>query len=101
VDLVRVFFGELLAIAGYALLFAGVYKMYQVCTVLGEIKELLKGQRRGEPVAREAAPSAAASSHLASGHESSDDAAAEYARNLLRSLNAEAKRTESEPREIA
>jgi hypothetical protein len=101
VDLARIFFGEMLAIAGYALLFAGVYKMYQIYTVLGEIKELLKGQRRDELAAPEAARGAAVSNNLASGHELSDDAAADYARNLLRSVNAASKRTESEPREVA
>jgi hypothetical protein len=101
VDIVRVFIGELLGIAAYALLGAAVYKLFQISTVLAEIKELLQGQRRGEPVAHEAAPGAAVTGNLVASHESSDDAASEYARNLLRSLNAESKRAESEPREVA
>lgn len=87
------------AFAGYVVFFAGVYKLFQMATTLGEIKELLKGQRRNEfPVP--AVPSVAA---VAGSGDSlpEDDAASEYARNLLRTVSIESQRAAGEPHQIS
>ena len=84
-DIARSLFGEILAIAGYAVLFAAVYKLFQISTDLGEIKDLLKGQRRNNELLVHAQPG--------------NDGADEYARNLLRAVSAESHRTENGPRE--
>ena len=84
-DIARSLLGEILAIAGYAVLFAAVYKLFQISTDLGEIKELLKGQRRNNELLAHA--------------EQANDGADEYARNLLRAVSAESHRTESGPHE--
>ena len=76
--------GEIVAIAGYALLFAAVYKLFQIGTDIGEIKTLL--QVRGIPVSAQATP-------LAPG-----DPATEYAQTLLRAVNAESRHSETQPR---
>ena len=83
--MVLAFLGEILAIAGYAMLFAAVYKLSQIGTELSEIKELLKAQRRNQEIV---APAVSA-------HDGADD----YALNLLRAVNAEAHPAQSGTRE--
>jgi len=70
VNFAQAFVSELVGFVGYALIFAAVWKLSQIKTELGEIKQLLK---RNGPLA-------------ASG--SSDDAS-DYAQNLLRSIASE------------
>jgi len=84
-DFLRALVGDTLSFVAYAALFAGVYKLFQVSTALDEIKELLKSQRHDEFLAR-----GPASIATASGEALSDEAAAEYAKNLLRAVNEEA-----------
>jgi hypothetical protein len=91
VDFLRALVGDTLSFAAYAALFAGVYKLFQVATALDEIKELLKSQRHDEFLAR--GPAATA---IASGEALSDEAAAEYAKNLLRAVNEEAQHAEAD-----
>ena len=76
---------ELLAVVGYAILLAGVYKLYQIATDIREIKEAIKGARRlgdhvGAPASMEG---------LRSDTEFSLDAADSYAENLLRTVSAQ------------
>jgi len=68
------FVGELITIIGYVMIFVGVYKLFQIGSDLGEIKELLKSGQRGI-----AAPSGPLPS----------DPADAYAENLLRAVNQE------------
>jgi hypothetical protein len=68
------FVGELITIIGYVMIFVGVYKLFQIGSDLGEIKELLKSGQRGI---------AGPSGTLAS------DPADAYAENLLRAVNQE------------
>ena len=67
------FVGEIITIIGYVMIFVGVYKIFQIHSTLGEIKELLKSGQR---------------SFTASGPEGADPADA-YAENLLRAVNQE------------
>jgi hypothetical protein len=83
-DFLRALVGDTLSFVAYAALFAGVYKLFQVSTALDEIKELLKSQRHDEFLARGPAAVAAVSPEPLS-----DEAAAEYAKNLLRAVNEE------------
>ena len=76
--------GELVAIIGYALLCTAVYKLFQIANHLDEIKALLQ-KTGGNP----------ASEHGALPLDG--DSATEYARNLLRAVNAESRRGENEP----
>lgn len=77
-------FSEVVAILAYVLLFAGVYKLFQIATELGEIKQLLKDRTHSVPspqrTSMELAPFATS--------QSSDDAA-DYAAKLLRAVSAE------------
>jgi hypothetical protein len=88
-DFLRALVGDTLSFAAYAALFAGVYKLFQVSTALDEIKELLTSQRRNDFLAQGPAAPAVASGHVLSSDALSDEAAAEYAKNLLRAVNAE------------
>ena len=90
-DFLRALVGDTLSFVAYAALFAGVYKLFQVSTALDEIKELLKEQRRSDFLAQ--SPSAVAA---VSGDALSDEAAAEYAKNLLRAVNEEAQHAEAD-----
>jgi hypothetical protein len=90
-DFLRALVGDTLSFVAYAALFAGVYKLFQVSTALDEIKELLKEQRRSEFLTH--GPAAVAG---VSPEPLSDEAAAEYAKNLLRAVNEEAQHAEAE-----
>jgi hypothetical protein len=68
------FVSEIITIIGYVMVFLGVYKIFQISSTLGEIKELLKSGQRGL---------AGPSGTLAS------DPAETYAENLLRAVNQE------------
>ncbi len=68
------FVSEIITIIGYVMVFLGVYKIFQISSTLGEIKELLKSQRGF----------AGPSGTLAS------DPAEAYAENLLRAVNQDA-----------
>ena len=74
------FVGEVLAVLAYVVLFVGVYKLYEIAKVLGEIKELL--YKRTSSIPTPAGPPSM------DGLRESDDAA-EYAAKLLRAVNAE------------
>lgn len=69
---------------GYALLFAAIYKLFQIANRLDEIKALLQKTGRIPAIDHGAL-------------EFDGDSATEYAQNLLRSVNAESPRTDSEP----
>lgn len=84
------FVGEVLAILTYAVLFAGVYKLFQIHAVLGEIKEVLS-TRAHSP----AAPAVSLAPGSPEDLRTSDDAS-EYAAKLLRAVNAETPRAASE-----
>jgi hypothetical protein len=71
------FVGELITIIGYVMIFVGVYKIFQISSTLGEIKELLKSGQRGI-----AGPSGPVGPVVA-------DPAEAYAENLLRAVNQE------------
>ena len=75
-----------MTVIGYAMIFAGIYKLFQIGSDLGEIKELLKSQRAfvGPPGAF-GPPRPAVS-----------DPADAYAENLLRAVNQEAHGVEHE-----
>ena len=68
------FVAEIMTIIGYVMIFVGVYKLFQVGSDLGEIKELLKSGQRG--FAGPSGPVVA-------------DPAEAYAENLLRAVNQE------------
>ena len=72
------FVSEIISIIGYVMVFLGVYKIFQISSTLGEIKELLKSGQRGL-----AGPSTPL------GPLSLDPADA-YAENLLRAVNQDA-----------
>ena len=75
------FVTEIISIIGYVMIFLGVYKIFQISSTLGEIKELLKSQRTyGGP----SAPLGALPS----------DPAEAYAENLLRAVNHESREAE-------
>lgn len=68
-----------MSIIGYVMIFAGIYKLFQIGSDLGEIKELLKSQRAlAGPPGAFGPPRPAAS-----------DPADAYAENLLRAVNQE------------
>ena len=67
------FVSEIISIIGYVMVFLGVYKIFQISSTLGEIKELLKSGQRGF-----AGPGAVGA-----------DPAEAYAESLLRAVNQE------------
>ena len=71
------FVAEFMTIIGYVMIFVGVYKIFQISSDLGEIKELLKSGQRGF-----AGPSGPVGPVVA-------DPAEAYAENLLRAVNQE------------
>jgi len=75
------FVSEIITIIGYVMIFLGVYKIFQISSTLGEIKELLKNGQRGFVSSGPAGP-------LPS------DPADEYAENLLRAVNHESREVE-------
>ncbi len=68
------FVAEIITIIGYVMIFLGVYKIFQISSTLGEIKELLKNGQHG--FAGPTGPVGA-------------DPAEAYAENLLRAVNQE------------
>jgi hypothetical protein len=68
------FVAELITIIGYVMIFVGVYKIFQIGSDLGEIKELLKSGQRGLGGPSGPPP---------------PDPADAYAENLLRAVNQE------------
>jgi hypothetical protein len=92
VDFLRALLGDVISIAAYCALFAGIHKLFQIATTLGEIKEVLQGQRRAELMAPVSVPVGLALSHHPS--DAGEDEAAAYAQNLLRAVNAERQVTE-------
>ncbi len=93
------FFGAiisgLLTTVGYVVIFFGVYKLYQISTDIREIKDLVASARRvtsvAPPVPAVAAP---VFSPQIARDGAADDAAADYAANLLRAVNAGSQRSE-------
>jgi hypothetical protein len=77
------FIAEIITIIGYLMIFVGVYKIFQISSTLGEIKELLKSQR-GFVSSGPAGP-------LPS------DPADAYAENLLRAVNQESHQVDAAP----
>src|SRR3954463_11814359 len=91
----------LLSIVGYVVIFLGVYKVFQIATDIGEIKELILSRSR--------VPSAAAAFTPAvptgltpeiTKDLIAEDSAAAYAEHLLRAVNAESQRAENAPHEV-
>ena len=81
-EIVGPFIQELLAIAGYALVFAGVYKLFQVAGDIREIKDVIKNAQRSGSHFSTAA--------LAPGEtDNSLDSANSYAESLLRAVSAQ------------
>ena len=91
-DLIGVFVREIATIIAYALVFAGVYKLFQISTELTQIKELLKDRSRStpSPVIPPTLGPAAPDFH-------STDDASEYAERLLRAVNAESRASVASP----
>ncbi len=75
---------DIAALTGYVLLFAVVYKLFQIGTELSEIKQILANQSRAVPPLPAMAQALAPLADL----RSSDDAS-DYAEKLLRAVNAE------------
>jgi len=100
VDFVQVFLSQAVALFGYALLVTAVYKIFQLSKEVQEIKDLLKKSGRSSSFAPAVQPPVA---YDGPADESGADeyGADEYAANLLRSLQAESPRSESEPRKTA
>lgn len=73
------FVTEIMTIIGYVMIFAGVYKLFQIASVLGEIKDSLKNPRAfaGPPGA------------FGPPRPEASDSADAYAENLLRAVNKE------------
>ena len=92
-DFLRALLGDVISIAAYCALFAGIHKLFQIATTLGEIKEVLQSQRAVNLMAPVPVPAGLAPSH----HQSNpgEDEAAAYAQNLLRAVNAQQQRTET------
>ena len=88
VGILSAFLGEVLAIVAYVVLFTGVYKLFQIATTLGEIKELLATRSHSSPASL--VKSSPADYHA------SDDAS-EYAAKLLRAVSAESQPSATEP----
>jgi hypothetical protein len=88
VNIAQAVVGELVAIVGYALLCAAVYKLFQIGNDLGEIKALLQRTGRNPALDHGTPPL-------------DGDSATEYAQNLLRAVNAESGRSENEPAKSA
>ena len=76
-----------MTIIGYVMIFAGVYKLFQIASVLGEIKELLKSQRSFAGSQGAFGPPRPAAS----------DPADAYAENLLRAVNQESHEVDTAP----
>lgn len=96
-DLSGAFVNGLLAIIGYVVIFVGVYKVYQIATDIREIKDLIASARRN-PLG--ATPLTPAMAPEITKDLIAEDSAAAYAQSLLRAVNAESHRTESEPHEV-
>jgi hypothetical protein len=92
VDLIGVFVREIATIVAYALVFAGVYKLFQISTDLTQIKELLKDRSRATP-----SPVAPPPLDPAGANFRTTDDAAEYAEKLLRAVNAESRASTASP----
>ncbi len=99
-DFFRSFLGDILTIAGYCAVFAGIHKLFLIGTTLNEIKEVLQSQRRLDLASPAAAPLPLPLPSRGLTSEESDDAAAAYAQNLLRAVNAEHQRSEAEPKTV-
>ena len=76
------FVAEIITIIGYVMIFLGVYKLFQISSTLGEIKELLKSGQRGFT-----GPSGPLGPLPL-------DPAEAYAENLLRAVNQESSEVE-------
>lgn len=84
-EIIGALLNEMAVIIGYVLLFAAVWKLFQITTELGEIKELLRNKARSSaPLSPSMAQALAPLTDL----RSSDDAS-DYAERLLRAVNAE------------
>jgi len=101
VDFAGAFLNGILATIGYAVIFFGVYKVYQAAADIREIKELLASGRRNPipvaPVVSATVPGLApdvAKDLLA------EDSATAYAQSLLRAVNPEAHAAVHETQEV-
>jgi len=101
VDLSGTLINGLLTIAAYIAIFLGVYKVFQIATDIRQIKELMASSRRGPlsvgavtPAHGPGMPSEITKDLIA------EDSAAAYAEQLLRAVNAESQRSESQPHEV-
>jgi hypothetical protein len=89
------FFGELISILLYVILAVGVFKLFQVVTLLGDIKELLGRRAASEGASFPLAAAPVASTPMADLR--ANDDAAEYAAKLLRAVNSESHTTTDAP----
>ena len=100
-DFAGAFLNGILATIGYAVIFFGVYKVYQVAADIREIKDLMVSSRRNPlpavPVVSATVPGlppAVAKDLLA------EDSATAYAQSLLRAVNPEAHAAVNETQEV-
>ena len=93
-DLSGTLINGLLTIAAYIAIFLGVYKVFQIATDIRQIKEMVASSRRGPLSVGAITPSEITKDLIA------EDSAAAYAEQLLRAVNAESPRTQSEPHEV-
>jgi hypothetical protein len=102
VEYLGAFLSEILTILGYAAILAIVFKLFQIATELTEIKKLLENQRRNDALTPVPATAAIVpGARNITPDESSEDAAAEYAKNLLRAVNAESQHASAETRQVS
>ena len=87
---VAALFGEIISIVAFVLFATGVFKLFQIVTLLGEIRDQL-----GRQATSDVAPFAARSTPVADLR--ANDDAAEYAAKLLRAVNTEAHSTIDAP----
>ncbi|MEQ1946363.1 MAG: hypothetical protein ABL995_04195 [Bryobacteraceae bacterium] len=88
-DLIGSLFQELITLAGYILVFAGVHKLYQIATDIREIKEAVNRARSQSSFAVPATPGKSAPTVTARPDaDGSFDAANSYAESLLRAVQA-------------
>jgi hypothetical protein len=91
-DFVGSFFQELITLAGYALIFAGVYKLYQIGTDIREIKEALKSAQRVQ-----ASFNPPLQANAGTDSDTSFETANSYAQSLLRAVQAQGEAHSGEP----
>jgi hypothetical protein len=91
--------GGLLTIVAYAVIAAGLYKIFQIATDIREIKDMVASARRSPLGATPPVPGIAAGlAPVISQDLMADDSASAYAEQLLRAVKAESQVKETEVR---